>query len=371
MSAQSLNREIVVRIFGDSIDTENRTLYNVEGHLIELDLSELKISQLPHKIRHLTNLRRLYLDMNQLMQVPAELRQLTNLQELDMSGNQLTQVPAELGQLTNLHPLNVVDNPDLLTPPMEVVSQGTEAILSFLSELQKDNVVRYEAKVVIVGQGETGKSSLLRALRHEEFIVGLPTTHGIEVGNLQLPHPYLAKTEITLNTWDFGGQHIYHATHQFFLTRRSLYLLVWDARAEEGRLDFWLETIRVFAPKAPVLLIATHADERAADLNYERYKTSFPQLAGHFGVSNKDGRGIDELIMAIARQAAELRLMGPWPLSWVQAEQRLLALSDHHVDAEKYTGYCAEYGVISQVHSIAPSARFPDKPTRPFLQFMS
>ncbi|WP_347242416.1 hypothetical protein [Nostoc sp. FACHB-888] len=28
--------------------------------------------------------------------------------------------------------------------------------------------------------------------------------------------------EFRVNIWDFGGQEIYHATHQFFLTRRSL-----------------------------------------------------------------------------------------------------------------------------------------------------
>ena len=33
--------------------------------------------------------------------------------------------------------------------------------------------------------------------------------------------------------WDFGGQEIYHATHQFFLTRRSLYVLVDDTRKDD------------------------------------------------------------------------------------------------------------------------------------------
>ena len=40
-----------------------------------------------------------------------------------------------------------------------------------------------------------------------------------------------------LAVWDFGGQEIYHATHQFFLTDQSLFVLVWSARAdfEHGR----------------------------------------------------------------------------------------------------------------------------------------
>ena len=30
-------------------------------------------------------------------------------------------------------------------------------------------------------------------------------------------------------TWDFGGQEEYYATHQCFISRRSLYLVVWNA----------------------------------------------------------------------------------------------------------------------------------------------
>jgi internalin A len=319
-------------------------------NLEKLYLYGNQLREVPEPLGRLKNVQGLYLYGNQLREVPESLGQLKNVQVLDLGGNQLTQIPVELGQLKNVQELSLAGNSDLLTPPPEVVSQGTEAILSFLRELQKDRVVRYEAKVVVVGQGETGKSSLLRALRHEEFTIGLPTTHGIEVGNLQLPHPYLTGVELTLNTWDFGGQHIYHATHQFFLTRRSLYLLVWDARAEEGRLDFWLETIRILAPEAPILLVATHADERSPDLNYGRYTATFPQLAGHFEVSNKDHTGIDELALAIARHAAGLRLMGqPWPRNWVQAEHRLLALPDHHVDADAYASYCIEYGIGPEI----------------------
>ena len=81
-----------------------------------------------------------------------------------------------------------------------------------------------------------------------------------------------------LNTWDFGGRHIYHATHQFFLTKRSLYIVVWNARlgVEQGRLHFWLETIKALAPDAPVLLVATHTDERAPDINFQSYQEEYP-----------------------------------------------------------------------------------------------
>jgi hypothetical protein len=322
------------------------------SNLQELYLHNNQLTQLPAELDQLFNLRGLSLDNNQLTQLPAELGQLSNLQVLSLGDNQLTQFPAQFGQLTKLRFLDVSNNPDLLTPPPEIVSQGTQAMLGFLRDLQKDSIVRYEAKLLVVGEGETGKSSLLRALRDDSFVLGLPTTHGIEVKELRLPHPHSSGTELTLNTWDFGGQHIYHATHRFFLTERSLYLLVWNARSEveQGRLDFWLETIHSQAPDSPILLVATHADQRAPDLNYERYQAAFPQLKGHFAVSNPDGRGIDKLAVAIAHLTSELPLMGqPWPRNWVQAEQRLLALPDHHIDADAYVGYCKESGVEPEI----------------------
>ena len=85
---------------------------------------------------------------------------------------------------------------------------------------------------------------------------------------------------MTLNTWDFGGQEIYHATHQFFLTNRSLFLLAFNARLgfEQGKLVYWLKTIRANAPESPIILVATYADERDADLPFTDLKKQFPNV---------------------------------------------------------------------------------------------
>src|SRR6266436_2952057 len=226
-------------------------------NLQELKLGKNLLSQLPPELWRLTNLKKLYLNYNQLDEIPPEIGQLTNLQELDLSNTKLKRLPTAIGQLTNLQTLNVAAVPTLHTPPPEIVARGTKDILCFLQELQESTITRYESKLLLVGEGGTGKSSLLRALRNDTFDSNLSTTHGIEVDRLQLPSP---QHEIILNTWDFGGQQIYHATHQFFLTKRSLYVVVWNARlgVEQGRLDYWLETIKAHAPDVPVLLVATH-----------------------------------------------------------------------------------------------------------------
>ena len=155
-----------------------------------------------------------------------------------------------------------------------------------------------------------------------------------------------------LNTWDFGGQHIYHATHQFFLTRRSIYLIAWNARlgVEQGRIYYWLETIKALAPDAPVLLVATYRDERTPDINYQQLKNTYPQLVGHLDVSNKTGFGLDALKEALANHASELPLVGqPWPEKWLEVEQALQAWSEHHISARTYTDYCLEKRIEESV----------------------
>ena len=58
-------------------------------------------------------------------------------------------------------------------------------------------------------------------------------------------------------------QEEYYATHQCFLTKRSLYLLLWNViDGEKGlqRLKPWLENIEGRAPQSPVIVIGTHTD---------------------------------------------------------------------------------------------------------------
>ncbi|MEN8220767.1 MAG: hypothetical protein ABFS56_31325, partial [Pseudomonadota bacterium] len=96
-------------------------------------------------------------------------------------------------------------------------------------------------------------TSLLRILRGEKFNPQEPTTHGLKTKSLKIAHPSQTNVTMQLNTWDFGGQQIYHATHQFFLTNRSLFLLTWHAGMdfEAGKLRYWLDTLT-----APITHIA-------------------------------------------------------------------------------------------------------------------
>jgi internalin A len=78
----------------------------------------------------------------------------------------------------------------------------------------------YEAKMLIVGQPRAGKTSL----RHKLLDSKLPlpneeeTTRGIDINRLtfDVADKNGNPRAFYYNVWDFGGQHIYQTTHQFF-----------------------------------------------------------------------------------------------------------------------------------------------------------
>ena len=100
------------------------------------------------------------------------------------------------------------------------------------------------------------------------------------------------------------------------------------------------------------MLVATHIDERAPDLNYRHYQQSYSNLAGHVAISNKRGAGLEELRRVLATEASVLRLMGqPWPGNWLAAELALVncSESDLHIDAARYAGICADCHVDTEI----------------------
>jgi len=79
-------------------------------------------------------------------------------------------------------------------------------------------------------------------------------THFIEQRLKQRP-PETTSNGITLHLWDCGGQEVYYNTHHFFFTSMAIYLLVVDISKDDfetkgvGRVEFWIRTIRSYAPQ--------------------------------------------------------------------------------------------------------------------------
>lgn len=321
--------------------------------LEHLDLGDNDLESLPPEIGGLGRLAYLELVGNHLACLPAEMGDLASLEEVNLSYNPLRSLPPEMGQLVQVH-IQLEGTP-LASPPPEVIEQGTQAILAYLREQLREGVRQWVSKLLLVGEGAVGKTQLLRSLRGEAYDPQLPTTHGIEIGAVELQHPQYADVTMRLNSWDFGGQEIYHATHQFFLTNRSLFLLVWNARQgfEQGKLYYWLDTIRARAPESPVLIVATHIDERDADIPFGDLRAKYPQIVAHCEVSNLDGRGMEDLRREMARAAAALPLMGEtWPATWLKAAEAIRSSDERYVTPGRLWEIMARHDVTEDGYSV-------------------
>jgi internalin A len=193
------------------LNLSNNQLTSIDpslGHLTELRSLLLQANpqlQLPDSISNLLELE--YLDVTgcQLETVPDAIKVLINLKQLNLGNNRLRVLPKFLGWLPKLARLETGGNP-ITFPPPEIVDQGTSAILEYCRAIKANTIRRQVAKMVLVGEPKTGKTTLFRVLKGRLARPDEEQTHGISVESLALPYPSGNPVPMHLNTWDFGGQ---------------------------------------------------------------------------------------------------------------------------------------------------------------------
>ncbi|MEO1671389.1 MAG: GTP-binding protein, partial [Cyanobacteria bacterium J06631_2] len=259
----------------------------------------------------------------ELTELPPEIAQLTNLSVLELDNNQLDSLPPEIAQLTNLSQLYLRDNFLPISP--EILENVFEpaTIINYYLSLQDSKKPLHEVKMLLVGQGNVGKTCVRERLLRNKYDPTRNKTDGIDIEPWDIK---IKDNKYQVNVWDFGGQQIYHATHQFFLTDNSIFVLVWNARTEfnQARPYYWLDMITANAPNAPIILVATHLDQRRELIPLDYLKEKYPKITAFFEVSNLNRQGIDILYSHIRELAANLPLMGkPWLEKWDKATNQL------------------------------------------------
>lgn len=290
---------------------------------------------------------------------PSEILLLKNIQFLCLMSLGLKRLPKELFQTGLDLLLNVtvgeyeavkkgilLDGNPLESPPLEIVKKGREAVLEYFKSLEAEKLPLNEVKVLLVGDGGAGKTSLVRQLMGKSFRKSESQTHGINIT------PWLQKCEdtyIKAHLWDFGGQEIMHATHQFFLSRRSLYILVLDGRKEE-KAEYWLKHIESFGGDSPILVVINKIDENPGfDVNRNFLQHKYKGIKGFFRISCFDKSGIKEFCEALITELGRVEMLKTtWAKSWFDVKTTLETMKKDFITYDEYNTLCKQSGVDTQ-----------------------
>lgn len=345
-------REIPPEIFNYSdlitIDLSNDSFCDEEHKNI--------IKTVPDEISNLKKLKKLNLANNQLVNISEKLSELHQLIYLNLCNNKLTDISEKIANMSSLREICLEKNPFDMLPP-EIVARGIQSIRNFYKELEEKDFL-YEVKLILVGQGRVGKTCISNALVNDNYVLDdSASTEGININRWVIPKEEIAKInpriqrDFRINIWDFGGQEIYHSTHQFFLTKRSIYLLVTESRKEDSHEDFiyWLNIIKLLGDNSPVVIVLNKCDQPTKELPIKEFKESFSNITDFHKISLKpDYRdNLNEFKISLKIIASNLPHIGnALPKVWVDIRDELETLKQsgkNYITETEYLEICKKH----------------------------
>jgi GTPase SAR1 family protein len=214
-----------------------------------------------------------------------------------------------------------------------------------------------QIKLMLLGNGSAGKSTLLCALengkctckdRHE-------STHGVQL-------KALSKGEVVFNVWDFGGQEIYHGTHRLFMESPAVQLILFDPQIEQAALDgrlrpdrkndelvadqpieYWYETAKTLSEKSHFLFVQNKLDEYPkVDDRVRNFTLSigaeFRQISA---LSGEKLRWVELFMEELAKELPDYNML--MPASWLAVRDYFAQnLDKRTVPLEFFEQLCVE-----------------------------
>lgn len=211
--------------------------------------------------------------------------------------------------------------------------QCCRQLREYFAALEGDEKLARDVKLVLVGNGWVGKTTLADRLlgRAPGASGNEDRTHAIAIGEFALPLD--GGDSVNVQLWDFGGQEIYHATHRCFLHQRAIYLLLWaevtDAPDGEGvnePIRYWLHWISQLASGSPIVLVKNQIDRRNVRALPEGLPHDSKPFLHFCSISAKTGAGVHDWLLPVIRAQVQLlrdRWEYPLPGSWTRVRDEL------------------------------------------------
>lgn len=331
-------------------------------------------------LKNLTSLTHLYLNNNKIETIDA-IQYLPHLKLLWLNDNFIQQLPEWI--VENQYPeidwdaKTVMAVTDLFGNPLpqEIISAiqsgGKKALKRYFERLKTQGVDHiYEAKVILVGDGSAGKTSLQKRILRPN--AALPKkedrTRGIQISDWTFKKEKGKKA--IAHMWDFGGQDVYYPVHRFFLTENAVFCLLASSRQPQHNFDYWVPTIRQFSGRSPIILAQTCVDgQRATTWTDVRYYLNNTE---HFNIIKttekgyielnlpNDNEGLEAMRQAIIGQITALpHYSKAVPKSYIPVREAILEEKNPCISYERFSEICraADAAAFAQDVDVEDCAR--------------
>lgn len=250
-------------------DTEGKRRLNI-FRLKPADKIETFDLEIPDSV--LQSLRDFNLESNKLTMVPPSIAKMKSLTFLNLSGNSgIKKLPEELGLLESCKEF-YTEGLDIVNVPKGIreADKSGKEILTFLQYKQRNSKPHWCMKLSVMGPEGKGKTSLLNGLTKGN-VKNLKTSPGLSACTWTTERKWTIFPEtnsipsITFNVWEFSKPDKFSDIHNCFISKNSLFLLVWDIRKSVEELEPFLMSIEAKAKQAVVMFVGTFIDQFAGN----------------------------------------------------------------------------------------------------------
>jgi len=166
----------------------------------------------------------------------------------------------------------------------------------------------YVFKIVVIGDGGVGKTSLILVLTENRFPTDYRPTLGADFASYKID---LDDKLVTLQLWDLGGQPSFAHLRSFFYTEAKGGVIVFDLTNMKSfeNIEKWYNELTSTCGKIPIILIGNKHDlisERRVP-RYEAEQVARKLGALYFETSAKTRYMVDESFKAVARLILGIR----------------------------------------------------------------
>jgi internalin A len=303
-----------------------------------------------------------------LQSLPPELLELKRLDELYLHNNPSLDIPDSILGRTDIQGGQAARARDILDFYFSRQLGAAAGTLRALNEI----------KVMLVGDGGAGKTSLRRFFTGQPHSDQETETLGIALDTFELT----GDSPITVRLWDFAGQEITHALHQFFLTEGCVYVVVVEPRSDNEQRDAekWLKLIQRYGRGAPAIVVLNKQDTRSGGYDVDRnlLRERYPFIRAFQATScGKTRKGCDELLQSVRDVVSTM------PEATLEVSRSWIAIKDacfsqgkdgsarQYLTLDEFRTLCEQQGETDQskqdslariLHNLGAVLHFADEP---------